>query len=206
MLAFPGVPSHLLEDEDADPVFEPAHEVRLWAYSWFIDEDATLFNPDHEHLQEADILFVWSSVCFKSKGYEVVGTCQLGEQTGAKGTKEFAEWQFRTMNGGKLPDFVVTLCAPYFAETSSEAVCAVVEHELYHGGQRLDKYGIPMRHRDGSPVYEIRGHDIEEHLGVVARYGAYSPQLMKLRDSLNAPPLIPRAFSRDAVCGCGARI
>ncbi|RYG38669.1 hypothetical protein EON81_02925 [bacterium] len=208
MIPFPGAPSHLLEGSAINPVpvFEAAHEVKAWAFETFISEESELYNPDHSHLSRADVLFVWSSVCFKSKGFEVVGTCQLGEQTGSKGSKEFAEWNLRQLNEGKLPDFVITLCAPFFAECDSTAICAVIEHELYHAKQKKDKYGVPMRHRTGSPVYEIQGHDVEEHLGVARRYGAWSPSLEKLREYLNAPPEVPRRYSKDAVCGCGARI
>nr|WP_271894430.1 putative metallopeptidase [Phyllobacterium sp. IY22] len=47
-----------------------------------------------------------------------------------------------------------------------------MEHELYHAGQDRDSFGAPkFRKSTGLPVFILRGHDIEEFIGVVRRYG-----------------------------------
>ncbi|RYG99899.1 MAG: hypothetical protein EON58_02225 [Alphaproteobacteria bacterium] len=202
-MIFPRIPERLLTTEDS--YFEAAPDVREFAYDTFISGCGPLVNDDHEHLADADVLFVWSSVEFSSKGNNVVATCQLGEQTGGLGKKEFQEWQYRNLNGGMLPDFVVTLCAPFFTEADSVAVCAVIEHELHHTEQKKDKHGVPKRNQ-GKPVWGIKGHDVEVFIRDVERYGAYSPSLIRLKAALDSPPLINPSEAKVAVCGCGARI
>lgn len=49
----------------------------------------------------------------------------------------------------------------------------VVEHELYHAAQETDAFGAPKFNRStGRRVFTIRGHELEEFVGVVRRYGA----------------------------------
>jgi hypothetical protein len=73
---------------------------------------------------------------------------------------------------GIIPDFVITLDA-YFCDAAREAeFCALVEHELYHCGQKTDEFGMPKFNREtGKPSFGIKGHDVEEFVGVVRRYG-----------------------------------
>jgi len=48
-----------------------------------------------------------------------------------------------------------------------------LEHELYHIVQSVDEFGAPKFNRDtGMPTLTLRGHDVEEFVGVVRRYGA----------------------------------
>ncbi|WP_414143867.1 putative metallopeptidase [Burkholderia territorii] len=48
----------------------------------------------------------------------------------------------------------------------------MVEHELYHIGQRTDEFGAPAFMKDGMPKLSIRGHDVEEFVGIVRSYDA----------------------------------
>lgn len=202
-MLIPKPPSRLLEA--IHPTFAPAPDIRDWAYATFIEEGAPLQNPDHEHLKDAQILFLWSSIPFTKTGRQVVGTAQRGFQSGSLGKKELIEQRFREWNAGDLPDFVITLCAPYLHEASERGACALVEHELYHCAQETDLFGAPAFTDSGMPKWTIRGHDIEEFVGIVARYGAYSPELMALQTVLARGPLVaPEEI--NAVCGCGARV
>lgn len=72
---------------------------------------------------------------------------------------------------GHVPDFLITLDASYCARCSDTEFCALVEHELYHVGHMNDEFGDPKFRKDGTPVLYIRGHDVEEFVGVVRRYG-----------------------------------
>lgn len=66
---------------------------------------------------------------------------------------------------------MITLDAPYCAGASDTAFCALLEHELYHCGQKVND-GTPVFSREtGLPQWAIRGHDVEEFIGVVRRYG-----------------------------------
>lgn len=192
--------------ESYEPLFQPAPDLRDWALGQFVHENAPLQNPDHQHLQLASVLFVWSSVTFRSGGQVVVGTAQTGAQQGAKGKKELLEATYRTWNGGTLPDFVITVCAPYIVEADPVAICALIEHELYHCGQARDEFGFPKYTQDGLPKLTMRGHDIEIFHGEVMRYGAYDPRLERLKQELTALPEITRERAENAVCGCGAKV
>ncbi len=206
---FPGVPSRLL---DSGPCrFLPAPELGEWARSVFLEPGSLLNNPAHWHLLEAEILWVWSSEAFRSQGRTVVGTAQRGRQQGSAGKRELLEFVYRGWHGGELPDFVVTLCAPYCAECSEGSFCALVEHELFHCAQKEGPRG-PMFDRTGRPVFCLRGHDVEEFTGVVERYGAHSVELRGFRDAMLRGDGKAGSGSGErgwpeglpAACGCGA--
>jgi hypothetical protein len=54
----PYPPEHLLGGLGS---FEPAPEVLRWARATFINDGAVVENPDHEHLQQAEIGFLWTN-------------------------------------------------------------------------------------------------------------------------------------------------
>jgi hypothetical protein len=87
---------------------------------------------------------------------------------------------------GDVPAYIITLAADYCAQCSDADFCALVEHELYHISQATDQYGAPKFTQEGLPKLEMRGHDVEEFVGVVRRYGA-SPQVQELVDAANNP-------------------
>lgn len=202
---FPSVPDSIKDSGEC--VFAPAPEILEWAQRFFDPKDP-LYNDDHAHLvdDEASILFVWSSENFKRRGSVVVGTAQLGQQQGSLGKRELLESIYREWNDGELPDFVITICAPYVMEASPAAICALVEHELYHCSYQRDRYGDEVRKRDGSLIWALRGHDVEEFTGVVRRYGATSPELAAMAKHIQAGPAVSPVESDRAVCGCGAAV
>ena len=81
-----------------------------------------------------------------------------------------AEQQLREWFG-REPRFLITLDATYCVQCTDAEFCALVEHELYHCGHLTDEFGQPAYTKDGQPKLGIRGHDVEEFVGVVARYG-----------------------------------
>lgn len=56
-----------------------------------------------------------------------------------------------------------------------------------HVAQALDEFGAPRFGKDGKPKLKIRGHDVEEFVGVVKRYGP-SVDVKRLVDAANAGP------------------
>ena len=83
--------------------------------------------------------------------------------------------------------------------------CALVEHELYHIGQRDDGFGAPAFTKDGMPKLGIRGHDVEEFVGIVRRYGAGggASDTAKLVDAARRAPEVGHA---DIARACGTCI
>lgn len=104
---------------------------------------------------------------------------------------------------GDVPAFLITLAADYCATCSDVEFCALVEHELYHVGQRLDAFGAPAFDKEGRPKLRIVGHDVEEFVGVVARYGP-SADVRRLAAAAGAAPAVPRLDIARA-CGCCLR-
>ena len=107
---------------------------------------------------------------------------------------------------GVVPDFIITLDAAYCHECSDSELLALIEHELYHCAQDRDGFGMPKFNRDtGMPVFTIRGHDVEEFIGVVRRYGMGNPEgeLAQLVQAANQAP----EFSNDRIATmCGTCI
>ena len=75
-----------------------------------------------------------------------------------------------------------------------------MEHELYHIGHAPDAYGVPAFDKQGRPKLRIVGHDVEEFVGVVARYGL-SADVRRLVEASGAAPTVARLDIARA-CGC----
>jgi len=152
--------------------FVPAPELREWVNETFLAEGAPLFNPEHAHLEFANIGFLWATSGYVKAGRRVLGQTE-DLRLPARGNawqrgrieQQLADWF------GEIPDFLITLDAFYSRECSDPEFCALVEHELYHVGQVRDEFGAPKFKQDGTPKLAIRGHDVEEFVGVVRRYG-----------------------------------
>lgn len=99
-----------------------------------------------------------------------------------------------------MPAFLITLAADYCATCSDAEFCALVEHELYHIGHAPDAYGAPAFDKEGRPKLRIVGHDVEEFVGVVARYGP-SEDVRRLAAAAGAAPAVPRLNIARA-CSC----
>ncbi|MDV6320963.1 putative metallopeptidase, partial [Chromohalobacter sp. HP20-39] len=102
--------------------------------------------------------------------------------------QQLAEWF------GRVPAWLITLDAEYCANCSDAEFCALVEHELYHIGQETDAFGAPAFTKDGLPKLFLRGHDVEEFVGVVRRYGIgdSNGMLAKLVSAANCTPEVAR--------------
>lgn len=167
----PHPPVKLLEDW-ASPAFVPSDELADWAISTFVADDGGLANPEHVHLQHAQIGMLWTNVPNGRHGQRVVGQAEpgnpmaMGRWAKARAVQQVERWF------GRVPDFIITLDAIYAAGCGDAEFCALVEHELYHCGQERDAIGAPkFRKGTGLPAFTMRGHDVEEFVGVVRRYG-----------------------------------
>lgn len=177
----------------------PATGVHEWVIEQIISEDGVLHNPDHLHLLEADIAFLWAANAFTKKGSTVLGQAEevmmrAGGWHKARMEQQMYEWF------GHKPDFIITLAGDFCSQCSDLEFCALVEHELYHIAQATDEFGAPKFYRDsGLPKLCMRGHDVEEFTGVVRRYGA-SADVQELIDAAAHPAEVANI---DIARACG---
>lgn len=187
----------------------PSPEWEAWIRATFIAEGAPLYNHEHQHLQHATLGVILTNAECRSKGATVLGRAHVGEPAGSDAWQKHMKADLLTRQFGSIPDFYLILSAPFIqdrlGENDSPAVCALIEHELYHCAPML-RDGAPLFQKDGSPKWRIRPHDVEEFIGVVRRYGAHSPELQALTEAAERGPTIERA-KVDGICGtCGGRL
>jgi hypothetical protein len=204
----PYPPAEILEPEAVDSFF-PASDLESWAAATFINPTGELCNPDHSHLESARIGYLWTNVANRRQMRELVGQAELSTPPSSMNRWAKARWemQAREWFGDDL-DFIITVYAPYAATVDDVSFCALIEHELYHCAQRKDAFGFPRYDKDGRPVYGILGHDVEEFVGIVRRYGvgAAAGETAKLVDAAKRVPEVARA-SIAAACGtCALRL
>jgi hypothetical protein len=184
--------------------FEPAPDVLRWARATFIMEDAPLLNEEHAHLREdCEIGFLWTNEPLERKGKSVIGTCQLMPPGGDAWTQARTAQQLDEWFPDRELDFLITLYAPWCADADHASFMALVEHELLHAAQKMDKWGAPsFNPQTGKPTWAIRGHDVQEFVSVVRRYGAGAAgsSVLALVDAANAEPEISHAQILKA-CG-----
>ncbi|MCV4343310.1 putative metallopeptidase [Pseudomonas capsici] len=177
---------------------QPAPEVLGWINEQLLAETGSIHNEDHAHLIDADIGILWASSAFNKQGRTVLGQAEqvmfrAGGWQKARQEQQMHDWF------GHVPAFLITLAADYCSQCSDAEFCSLLEHELYHITQATDQYGAPKFTRDGLPKLEMRGHDLEEFVGVVRRYGA-SHDVQQLIDAASKPPEVAR-INISRACG-----
>lgn len=187
--------------------FAPAPELAEWAKATFISTGAPLHNPDHEHLADAHIGFLWTTVGLTRHMHAIAGQAEIPRAQGNKWVRGRAIQQLEEWFGEE-PDFLITLDANYARQCDDVTFCALVEHELYHCGQERNDFGLPKFTQTGEPVFGIRGHDVEEFVGIVRRYGvgAAAGQTLALVEAARGKPEIAKAKITAACGSCRALI
>ncbi len=163
----------------------PAPEVWDWVQAAILADTGSIHNEDHAHLIDADVVVMWASSSFEKQGRFVLGQAEqvafrAGGWQKARMEQQMFDWF------GRVPEFIITLAADYCSQCSDAEFCALVEHELYHIAQATDQYGAPKFTQEGAPKLKLRGHDVEEFVGVVRRYGA-SEEVQAMVDAANSP-------------------
>lgn len=176
----------------------PAREVWEWLQAEILVDTGSIHNEDHSHLIDADIQVMWASSSFVKQGRRVLGQAEQVAFRAGGWQKARMEQQMRDWFGD-IPDFIITLAADYCATCSDADFCALVEHELYHLAQATDQYGQPAFTKEGAPKLKLQGHDVEEFVGVVRRYGA-SPDVQLLVDAANKPAEVGK-LNISRACG-----
>ncbi|VFR43568.1 FIG00956635: hypothetical protein [plant metagenome] len=171
-----------------------------WIERQIIAPTGALHNPDHAHLQDADLVVLWAAESFGKAGRTVLGQAEqvmfrAGGWQKARQEQQMVDWF------GRVPAFLITLAADYCGACSDVEFCALVEHELYHVAQALDPFGAPAFNKDtGMPKLRIVAHDVEEFVGVVRRYGA-TPDVRRLMAAVGQAAEAP-ALNIARACGC----
>lgn len=201
----PRPPEWLIDPENWTRHYAPAADVADWARAQILQE-GLLHNEDHQHLLDADIAFLWAAERYVKQGRHVLGQTEevlfrVGRWQRGRQEQQLAEWF------GRVPAWLITLDAEYCANCSDAEFCALVEHELYHIGQERDAFGAPAFTKDGFPKLFLRGHDVEEFVGVVRRYGIGNSNgmLAKLVSAASATPEVARIDVAKACGTCLAR-
>lgn len=197
----PYPPASLLELSDLSDFgirLTPAPEVWEWLQSEILADTGSIHNEDHAHLIDAEVRVMWASAAFTKKGRTVVGQAEQVAFRAGGWQKARMERQMRDWFDD-VPAYIITLAADYYAACSDADFCALVEHELYHIAQATDKHGQPAFTKEALPKLEMRGHDVEEFVGVVRRYGA-SSQVQELVDAANKPAEVGK-LNISRACG-----
>lgn len=158
-----------------EAAFDPDARINSFVKAAILAEDGFIHNPDHLHLIEANILYLWTTAPNSRRGRRIIGEAEVPTYRVPKWQKARLECQIEQwakLAGIDWPDFIITLDANFAGDCTAGELLALIEHELYHCGQAVDEFGFPkFRKDDGRPMFAIKGHDIEEFTGVVRRYG-----------------------------------
>lgn len=183
----------------------PAFDIPLWIKKTILNSDSKVFNNDHYHLTDyldGQIVFMWAAGGFTKQMKSVIGQTEQVMFRASGFQRMRQEQQLMEWFGAELPEFIITLDGSYCAQCSDFEFMALIDHELSHIGHALDEFGSPKFHRDnGLPVLAMRGHDVEEFIGVVRRYGVpKDSNLEKMISVANSKPEIAKV---DIAQACG---
>lgn len=182
------------EKEEAIRIM-PALELKEWVVSNFLTLGSALHNPDHDHIaellhdDETVLAFAWASSAAMAKKRMVLGQCEkvmfnVGGWRKARQEQQMRDWF------GFIPIYLITIDASFSEQASDRDFCALIEHELYHIGVERDEDGeIIYSNHTGLPKHYLAGHDVEEFIGVVKRWGA-SESVKRLVEVAKNPPFV----------------
>ncbi|KQF88280.1 hypothetical protein APC22_10580, partial [Acinetobacter pittii] len=141
------------------------------------------------HDNEEFLAFAWASQACTVKKQMVLGQCEkvmfnVGGWRKARQEQQMRDWF------GFVPVYLITIDASFCEQTSDREFCALIEHELYHIGVERDADGeIIYSDMTGLPKHFLAGHDVEEFIGVVKRWGA-SESVKRLVEVAKNPPFV----------------
>lgn len=136
--------------------------------------------PEFQHLKDGrpTVRWVYKMVPTVRQGRDVLGTVYMPAVQGQ--LKPMFDWMMEE-KWGYIPDFLVVLDLDYWIEADDTSREILVFHETCHMVQKEDQFGEPMFDKaTAEPKWGLAGHDVEEFIKVVARYGTYSAELISL--------------------------
>lgn len=193
----PFPPQELIDKAEEDEAIRlaPAPDLMNWVTTNFLTIGGPLHNPDHDHIaellhdNEEFLAFAWASSACVAKKRMVLGQCEkvMFNQGGWKKARQ--EQQMRDWFGFVLT-YLITIDASYCDQATDRDFCALIEHELYHIGIERDGDGeIIYSDHTGLPKHYLAGHDVEEFIGVVKRWGA-NENVKRLIEVAKNPPFV----------------
>ncbi|HCA5034125.1 TPA: hypothetical protein MW175_000228 [Acinetobacter baumannii] len=193
----PFPPQELIDKADEEEAIRlaPAPDLMNWVIANFLTIGGPLHNPDHDHIaelihdNEEFLAFAWASSACMAKKRMVLGQCEkvMFNQGGWKKARQ--EQQMRDWFGF-VPVYLITIDASFCEKANDSEFCALLEHELYHIGVMRDEDGeIVYSDSSGLPKHYLAGHDVEEFIGVVKRWGP-SKNVKRLIEVAKNPPFV----------------
>lgn len=182
-------------DEEEAIRIVPASDLKNWVVANFLTLGGPLHNPDHDHIaemlhdNEEFLAFAWASTAYTRAKRMVLGQCEkvMFQQGGWKKARQ--EQQMRDWFGF-VPIYLITIDASFCEKANDNEFCALFEHELYHIGVERDSDGeIIYSDHTGLPKHYLAGHDVEEFIGVVKRWGA-NDSVKRLVEIAKNPPFV----------------
>jgi len=193
----PFPPTDFIDQADEEEAIRivPASDLKNWVVANFLTLGGPLHNPDHDHLaemlhdNEGFLAFAWASTAYTRAKRMVLGQCEkvMFQQGGWKKARQ--EQQMRDWFGF-VPIYLITIDASFCEKANDNEFCALFEHELYHIGVERDSDGeIIYSDHTGLPKHYLAGHDVEEFIGVVKRWGA-NDSVKRLVEIAKNPPFV----------------
>ncbi len=185
--------------------FLPAPEIGEFVKNTFLNETSELFNESHTHLLQAEIGYLWTNAENVRQMRFVAATAEIPKppMQSSAWTKARYNHQLRQWFGTDKLDFLLTFDARYMNDCEDINFLSTIDHELYHCAQKRDEFGgLRFNDETGKPIYGLLGHDVEEFVGIVRRYGASAGagQTKELVEAAASAPLIGAADIKR-VCG-----
>lgn len=128
-----------------------------------------LIKKFHPELQEARIALAWNFSWKPDKdGHLTLGRCKKASDLDKSVPAPF--------------DFVIILFNPFWKDpaVAKDQRYALLDHELCHAAVRHGSEGEILRDEKDSVMYRTRGHDVEDFIEIIERYGVHTPQLERL--------------------------
>lgn len=193
----PFPPTDFIDQADEEEAIRivPASDLKNWVVANFLTLGGPLHNPDHDHLaemlhdNEGFLASAWASTAYTRTKRMVLGQCEkvMFQQGGWKKARQ--EQQMRDWFGF-VPIYLITIDASFCEKANDNEFCALFEHELYHIGVERDSDGeIIYSDHTGLPKHYLAGHDVEEFIGVVKRWGA-NDSVKRLVEVAKNPPFV----------------
>ncbi|MCE6090479.1 hypothetical protein KR611_19400 [Acinetobacter baumannii] len=193
----PFPPTDFIDQADEEEAIRivPASDLKNWVVANFLTLGGPLHNPDHDHIaemlhdNEGFLASAWAATAYTRTKRMVLGQCEkvMFQQGGWKKARQ--EQQMRDWFGF-VPIYLITIDASFCEKANDNEFCALFEHELYHIGVERDSDGeIIYSDHTGLPKHYLAGHDVEEFIGVVKRWGA-NDSVKRLVEVAKNPPFV----------------
>lgn len=115
--------------------------------------------------------FLYRDGEFRKKERRILATCYMPTVQGE--LRSLFDWMLeRTL--GRIPDYLIVIESDFWSTSALRAREALLFHEMHHIGPSHNEFGEMRLTREGTPIWRVVPHDLEEFNAVVKRYGAWS--------------------------------